>query len=105
MLPYSVIMISLVQYQVKKLLESHDSMTIPNNLPPNTCTRLTFPFFRVEWPPRGQRDAQPRDQRDAQRHSGHQDSDCQWQPRRKRGRVNSSVFSKLHDELSMEYPG
>ena len=47
MLPYSVIMISLVQYQVKKLLESHDSMTIPNNLPPNTCTRLTFLFS--EW--------------------------------------------------------
>ena len=54
-------MINLVLHQVKKLLESHDSMTIRNNLPPNEYTRLTFSFFRVEW--------LPRDQRDAQKHS------------------------------------
>lgn len=40
-------MISLVLHQVKKLLESHDSMSIPNNLPPNEYTRLTFSFS--EW--------------------------------------------------------
>ena len=78
--------------KVKKLLKkcwnSLHLLTISDLM--STIVSL-FSIFRVEWP--------PRDQRDAQRHSGHQDSDCQWQPIRERGRVNSSVFSKLHNEL------